>query len=120
MQQLQSRDQNGLQRPCGCRLAGCVVLGVEAGLHHLDIPVAELFPYEVIYLLQSDTQLVAVHIVGDILRQAVYLAQNPAIGVLQAIQSNIRGIYALHIHHDETACIPYFIRKVALASTLSQ
>ena len=78
MQKLQGVGQYGLQRPQGCRL-GLILFIIETGLHHLDIPVAELLPDEVIKLLNGDTQLKFIHIGRHVLCQGVDLGQNPLV-----------------------------------------
>src|SRR5699024_6028525 len=50
VKQLQSISKNLLQRPQS-RTFGTVCIAVKSWFHHLDVPVAEFFPDEIIYLL---------------------------------------------------------------------
>ena len=61
MQQLQPVGENRPQGPEGRRL-GFVLLLVETGLHHLNIPVTEFLPDKVIELLYGNPQLKLIHI----------------------------------------------------------
>ena len=71
MQQLQGIHQHPPQRIERRRLRA-VGLTVQTGLHHLDVPVAEFLPYEIIDLLDSDTQIKGLHQGGDVLRQIIH------------------------------------------------
>ncbi len=112
MQQLQSIDQDCLQRPEGRVLACGVVRIVQAGLHHLNVPVAELIPEVVYDLLHCDAQLIALHIAGDILYQGVQLRQDPFVHRLQLGSGRLRHGLAIHVHHDETGGIPHLVGEI--------
>ena len=111
MQQFQGLDQNRFQGPeCSC--LGGVFLGPESRFYHLDVPVAELLPDEIVNLLEGDSQLVLIHVLGNIFCQRVDLGEDPAVSHLQVRKLHIRYRRFLNVHHDETGCIPYLVRKV--------
>ena len=107
-------DQNGLQCPA-VLLPSCVSSSLlQTRFYHLDVPVAELLPDEIVNLLYGDAQLVLVHVFGHILCQAVDLGQDPA--CLPSVRSSedprCRTSRFLHVHHDKTGCVPYLVGKV--------
>ena len=112
MKHLQRTDQNRFQCPECCCL-GTVSIAVKTGFYHLDIPVAELFPDEIINLGKCNTQFIFIQIFRNILSQSIYLGQNPFICCSQFGQLYILHLCFIQIHHDKTGCIPYFIGKVA-------
>ncbi len=80
-------------------------LAVQTRLHHLDVPVAELLPDEVVDLLDSDTELIFVQILRYFLCQCIDLGENPfdllPVSRLDRICSGT-ALRFLDIHHDET------------------
>ena len=60
-----------------------VFLGPESRFYHLDVPVAELLPDEIVNLLEGDSQLVLIHVLGNIFCQRVDLGEDPAVSHLQ-------------------------------------
>ena len=66
MQELQAALKDCLQGPQSRRVALRVLCLVETGFDHLNIPVAELVPDEIVDLLNGDTQFKPVHVVRDI------------------------------------------------------
>ena len=117
MKELERTDEDGLKRP-ECRLSAVsapILPVVEAGLDHLDIPVAELIPYEVVDLLHRDAQLEALHVVRDLTDNVVVAGQNPAVLGLKSLRQ-LRGEalrFVFHVHHDEAARIPHLVGEVA-------
>ena len=78
MKELQRVNQDGLKCPQSRRFCRVVVIP-EPWFYHLDIPVAELLPDKIIHLLESDSQLISVHIFRHVFCQCIYFGQNPAI-----------------------------------------
>ena len=112
MQQLQRIDQHRLQGPQCSVLADCIVGIVQSGLYHLDIPVTELIPDEVINLLYGDTQFKVLHVVGHIADQSIQLGQDPLIHRLQCIRSRGGNLLAVHVHHDKSGGIPHLVGEI--------
>ena len=111
MQELERDVQHLYQRPQRGIPRGILPVP-QTRLDHLDIPVAQLLPHEVVDLVQSYAQLEPVHIVRDILYQPVGLGQYPLIRQSEALRSFYdRGIS--QIHHDKSGCIPYLVGEVA-------
>ena len=112
MQHFQRIGQNRFQRPQGGGL-GLFRLAVEPRLHHLDIPVAEFLPDEVVDLLYGDAQLELLHIFRDFRRQHIDLVEHPAIlqsqGTLLDLLRNLRRV---QIHQDEPGGVPHLIGKI--------
>ena len=90
---------------------GLAVVGVEALLGHLDVPVAVAVPDKVIYFAGSDAQLVVIHIVADLTDNAVELGEDPLIldlklfGQLVAVDGEV--------HHHKARCVPKLVAEVA-------
>ena len=112
MKQLQSISKNLLQRPQS-RTFGTVCIAVKSWFHHLDVPVAEFFPDEIIYLLHRNTQLIFVHVFGYIFCQSIYLRQDPFICACKFCKIHFfRNFRFLQVHHDKSGSVPYLIGKV--------
>ena len=111
MQQLQCLNEHGAQRPRS-RISRGILLVVESGLHHLDVPVAELLPDEIINLLYGDAQLILVHVGGNFLCQAVALGQDPLVRIGESCQIHRRHVGILHVHHNKPGRIPYLVGKI--------
>ena len=101
-----------LQCP-NCSCLRLIAIVPQTWLNHLNVPVTELFPYEIIYLLKSNTHLVAVKIFCYFLNQTVALCQNPLICHSQIFQWNIVCWCLFHVHHDKAWCIPDLVCKVS-------
>ena len=80
VQKLQKPDQHVVEYRPGHRRA---LLVIEAGLCHLDVPVAELAPREVIDLLRRKAQVVGVEARGHAADGLVELGEDPAVGRFQ-------------------------------------
>ena len=116
MQQLQCRNQHGAQRVERSSL-GLIRIIPEPRLHHLDIPVTELLPEEAVDLIGSDTQLILLHILGNIPYKGVALTEDPAVCQRQVGQLHgIDGcrIRLVDIHQDETGCVPYLVCEITV------
>ena len=113
MQEPQSLHKCLLQRPQSSCL-GRVLVRVQTRLHHLDIPVAEFIPQEVIDLLNRDTQFKLVHVLSDFLRQRIDPGQDPAVGACQLRRiDRLRHFTLIEIHQYESCRIPDLICKVS-------
>ena len=67
MEKLHSRGEHFLKGPKGhLSASGVTFLCKESWLCHLDIPVAEFIPEEIVYLLYRNAKLIAFHIVLDL------------------------------------------------------
>ena len=73
MQKLQRIQQHGLKDIQRSVLAYRIVGIIQSGLHHLDVPVAELIPDKIVHLLYGDTKLEVLHIVGHFFDQDIAL-----------------------------------------------
>ncbi len=82
MKKLKCLDQNCLKCPECCCLC-LILIVVETRLNHLDIPVTELLPDEVVYLGYSDTKLELLHVVCHLFCKCVDLGQDPAVSYCQ-------------------------------------
>ena len=112
MKKLQGIGENGLQCPESCCLRGILVI-VKTGFHHLDVPVAELLPDEIVNLLHSDTEFVFVEVLSHFFCQMVNLGKNPFVCSGQVIEIHLcRNIGFLEVHHDKTGSVPYFVGEV--------
>ena len=112
MQKLQRIGQDQTQNR---QLAELFLLcsAVENRFGHLDIPVAEFLPDEIIDLLNGNAQLIAVHIVGDIRSQLIHLIQNPSVRGGELFRINgFRHFPSFHIHKDKTGCIPDLVGEI--------
>ena len=92
-----------------------LVLPLQAGLGQLDIPVAVVVPDEVIDLLGGHTQLIPVHVVGDLRDDPVELGENPLV-----LQLQLLGQLTLvdgQVHHQEAAGVPDLVGEVAHSLT---
>ena len=86
MKQLQRIDQHCTECPeCCIGRSRILLLCKQSRLYDLNIPVTELGPDKVIDLLYSDSQLVLLHILGNFLRQGIYLGKDPFICLFQFI-----------------------------------
>ena len=110
MQELKGLGEHVEQHLLGAHL-GVLVLTLEAGLGQLDIPVAVIAPDEVVHLLRSHAQLVAVHVLGHLCNEGVELGENPLVLQLQPVGQGaaVDG----QVHHQEAAGVPDLIGKVA-------
>ena len=85
----------------------------ETNFRHLNVPVAEFIPQEVINFLYSDSKLVFIHIVCNITDYGVQLGKDPFVFKAEIIQiCRLSYSLALQIHHNETGCIPDFVCKI--------
>ena len=114
MKKLQSLCQRSAECPqcivCCCRVFLCLP---QSYLCHLDIPVTELIPQEIIDLLYGNSKLIFIHILSNITDHGVQSGKDPFILVAQCVQV-FRRCYclALQVHHNETGSIPDLICKV--------
>ncbi len=112
MKQLQSFGQNAVLRSTVQRVSPLVGLAVQTRFYHLDVPVAELLPQEIVNLLYGNAELVAVHIVRHLTDQRIYLRKDPFICQCQAHPGFSDGLCFFQVHHDETGRVPYFVGEV--------
>ena len=111
VQQLQGTAHNPHQHLTGSLCLGFVV-GLHPDLGDLDIPVAEAIPQEIVELLDSDTQLEFLQIVGDLFGHIVQSADNPLVLQLQRIGQSIGYVVTVDIHEDKASGIPNLVGKV--------
>ena len=113
MKQLQRIDQHGTECPecciCRCRI---LFLRKKSWFNDLNIPVTELGPDKVVDLLNRNTEFVFLHVLGNFLRQSIYLGKDPLICLLEFLISRLCDRIITQMHHNETGCIPYLIGKV--------
>ena len=109
MQELEGLGQDIAQHALGLLLGGRV-LALQAGLGHLDIPVAVGVPDEVIDLLGGDPQLIVVHVLRDLGDDGVELGEDPLIFQLQLFGQGV--VLDGQVHHQEAGGIPDLIGKV--------
>src|SRR5699024_7370613 len=113
VQQLQGIAQNCLQSPESCPF-GAVCIAVKPWLHHLNIPVAEFFPDEIIYFLNSNAQFIFVHVFCHIFCQSIDFGQNPLICSCKFCKVHFsRNFCFFQVHHNKSGSIPYLIGKVS-------
>ena len=79
MKKLEACDQDFLKSPQSSHPAVLIIRLVKSGLDHLDVPVAELVPHEVIDLLDCDAELEFIHIIRHSLNSIVEAGQNPLV-----------------------------------------
>ena len=113
MQQLKCINKHTLKCPESRIHAFCIIGIVEPGLNHLDIPITEFIPDEVIYLLYCNTKLKFVHVLSNIFDYGIELTYYPLIYRLKILIIRLGDGSAFHIHHDETARIPYLVGEVS-------
>ena len=109
MQELERLRERIAQYPLGLLLGGGV-LPLQAGLGHLNVPVAIGVPDKVVNLLGGHPQLVVVHVFGDFRDDGVELGENPLIFQLQLLRQGI--VLDGQVHHQEAGGIPNLIGKV--------
>ena len=113
MKHFQRICKNGLQGPKCCCFCGILVI-VKSWFYHFNIPVTELFPDEIINLLNCNTKLIFIQVLCYIFCQSVYLGQNPLISAGKGFQISLsRNLCFFQIHHNKSGCIPYLICKVS-------
>ena len=72
MEKLKSIDKNCLKCPKSSGL--CIVLIIpKSWLNHLDVPVTELLPEEIVKLRYSDSKLIFLHIVSNLNNKVIHL-----------------------------------------------
>ena len=114
MKELEASLQDSLQCPEGRHVALCVLSLIESGLDHLNVPVAELVPDELVDFLNGNTQFEAVHVIRDIPDDIIESGEDPLVLGQQACRHFRRNLPVLgHIHHDETAGVPDLVGKIA-------
>ena len=93
----------------------------ESRFYHLDVPVAELLPDEIVNLLEGDSQLVLIHILSNIFCQRVDLGEDPACqpSVRSESFTSATGAFSMFIMMKRDAFHTLFA-KLRLASTRSQ
>ena len=108
MQQLQHTGHDVQQHTAGA----VGVLALQAGLAQLDVPVAEVIPNEVVQLVDRNTQLELLQVVGDSLHQLVVAGQDPLVLQLK-VGGQGQGDVALgKVHQQETGGVPQLVGKV--------
>ena len=113
MQQFQCAAENRFQCPQCCCFCGILVI-VQTRFYHLDVPVAEFFPYKVVYFLYGNTQFEFFHVIGHIFCHIVELTQDPFVCCCQFGQIHgSRNFCFFQVHHDETGSVPYFVCEVS-------
>ena len=104
MKQFQSFCQGCTQCP-EC-IVGCLRILVcfpETYLGHLDVPVTELVPQEIINLLYGDSKFVFIHVVCYITDHGVEFGKDPFVLEAEIIKvCRFGDCLAFQVHHDET------------------
>jgi len=85
MKKLKCLDKYCLKCP-ECRCLCLILIIVETRLNHLDVPVTELLPDEVVYLGYRDTKLELLHVVCHLFCKSVDLGQDPTVSYCQIRQ----------------------------------
>ena len=92
---------------------GALVLAVKAGLCHLYVPVAELGPDEIIYLLRGDVELEVVHIGGDFTCNGVEPVEYPLVGDIQLCHVYIAYLLIANVHLNKARGVVDLIAEVS-------
>ena len=109
MQQLQQALQHVQQHRAHILLL-LLVLAHQAALAQLDIPVAELAPREVVYILGRDAEIAVLHVGGHLGDGAVQAGKNPLIGQKQL--GGVDGFPGLGVHQHEAGGVPDLVGEV--------
>ena len=104
MKKLQSLCQRSAECPqcivCCCRVFLCLP---QSYLGHLDIPVTELIPQEIINLLYGDSKFIFIHVVCYVTDHGVEFGKNPFILEAELIKvCRFGDCLSFQVHHDET------------------
>ena len=87
-------------------------LPVQGGLGHLDVPVAELSPDEVVDLLRGQIQFVIVQIVRHLPGDLVETGQDPLVGGVEQLFPD-GGLSVLRdVHEHEPCCVVHLVAEV--------
>ena len=94
-----------------CTLRGLAAL-LQTNLRKLDIPVAENIPDEIVELLNGDSELESLKIIGNLSDEVVIEAEHPLI-LERKFFGQFRLLGAVEIHEDKACGVPELIGKVA-------
>ena len=94
-----------------CALCGLAAL-LQANLRKLDIPVAENIPDEIVELLNGDSELESLKIIGNLFDEVVIEAEHPLI-LERKLIGQTRFFGAVEVHKDKACGVPELVRKVA-------
>ena len=109
MQQFQQAFQH-IQQHRAYVLLLLLVLAHQPALAQLDVPVAELAPREVVYILGRDAEIAVLHMGGHLGDGAVQAGKNPLIGQKQL--GGVDGFPGLGVHQHEAGSIPHLIGEI--------